>query len=198
MVKKPGQVFLLYHKEIQQQGINLKLSSRSSKWIFLRNFPFQPMSQDKQFGVLIHSTRYGSQLWFLSQLPNLTHNGVGWKIPTRNSEEHDYIKPHLNTTECKEKQMFSSTQMEENHTFQFAQAVDRNESLIPTIASLPDTLSKVPDRSPTVKKSATPSTPMEPLRSTRITKGVPPKWLIMNWCNRTNQLFCIYQCEIGS
>ena len=39
-----------------------------------------------------------------------------------------YIKPHLNTMECEEKQMLSSTQMEENHTFQFAPAVDRNES----------------------------------------------------------------------
>ena len=72
--------------------------------------------------------------------------------------------------------MLSSTQMEENHTFKFAPAVDRNESLIPTIASLPNTPSKVPDRSPTVRKSATPSTPREPLRrSTRITKGVPLK-----------------------
>ena len=26
---------------------------------------------------------------FLSQLPNHTHTGVGWKIPTRNSEEQD-------------------------------------------------------------------------------------------------------------
>ena len=69
-----------------------------------------------------------------------------------------HIKPHLNTTECKEKQMLSSIQMEENHNFQFASAVDRNESLIPTIASLPDTPSKVPDRSPTVRKSASPST----------------------------------------
>ena len=87
-----------------------------------------------------------------------------------------HIKPHLNTTECKEKQMFSSTKMEENHTFQFAPAVDRNESLIPTFASLPDTTSKVPDRSPTVRKSTNPSTPMEPSRrSTRITKGIPLK-----------------------
>ena len=68
--------------------------------------------------------------------------------------------------------MLSSSQMEENHTFQFPSGVDMNESLIPTIASLPDTPSKVPDRSPTVMKSTTPSTPMEPLRrSTRITKG---------------------------
>ena len=27
-----------------------------------------------------------------------------------------HIKPHLNTMECKEKQMLSSTQMDENHT----------------------------------------------------------------------------------
>ena len=68
--------------------------------------------------------------------------------------------------------MLSSTQMEENHTLQFGPAVDRNESLIPTIASLPDTPSKVPDRSSTFRKSTIPSTPMEPLRrSTRITKG---------------------------
>ena len=84
-----------------------------------------------------------------------------------------HIKPHLNTTECKEKQMLSSTQMEENHTFQFAPAVDRNESLFPTITSLPDTPSNVPDRSPTVRKSANPSTQMEPLRrATRLTKWV--------------------------
>ena len=39
----------------------LKLSSISSRWIFLRKFPFQTMSQDREFGVLIHLTRYGSQ-----------------------------------------------------------------------------------------------------------------------------------------
>ena len=78
--------------------------------------------------------------------------------------------------EFKEKQMLSSIQIEENYTFQFAPAVDRNESIIPTIASLPNTPSKVPDRSPLVRKSATPPTPMEPLRrSTRKTKGVPLK-----------------------
>ena len=69
-----------------------------------------------------------------------------------------HIKPHLNTMECKEKQMLSSTQMEENHSFYFAPTVDRNESLIPTIASLPNTPSIVPDRSPTARKSTTPST----------------------------------------
>ena len=36
--------------------------SISSKWIFLRNLPFQSMSQDRWFGVSIHSTRYGNQL----------------------------------------------------------------------------------------------------------------------------------------
>ena len=72
--------------------------------------------------------------------------------------------------------MLSSTQMEEHHTFQFAPAVDRNESQIPTIASLPNTPSKFSGRSPSARKSTTPLTPMEPLRrSTRITKGVPPK-----------------------
>ena len=77
--------------------------------------------------------------------------------------------------------MLSSTQMEENHTFEFTPAVDRHESLKPTIASLPDRPSKVPDRLPTVRKSTAPSTPIKSLRrSTRITKGVPPKWLIMN------------------
>ena len=79
--------------------------------------------------------------------------------------------------------MLSSNQMEENHTFQFTPAMDGNESPIPTIASLLDTLSEVPDRSPTARKSTTPSThdctPMEAVRrSTRITKGVPPKQLI--------------------
>ena len=77
--------------------------------------------------------------------------------------------------------MLSSTKMEENHTFQFTPAVNRNESLIPTIASLPNTPSKVCDRLPTVRKIATPSTPMETLRrSSRIMKGVPPKQLIIN------------------
>ena len=72
--------------------------------------------------------------------------------------------------------MLSSTKMEENNTFQFIPAVNRNESLIPTIASFPNTPSKVPDRSPTFRKNATLSTPMEPLRkSSRIKKGVPPK-----------------------
>ena len=94
-----------------------------------------------------------------------------------------HIKPCLNTAGCEEKQMLSSTQMEENHTFQFTPAMDGNESPIPTIASLPDTPSKVPDRSPTARKSTTHSTthytPMEQVRRcTRITKGVPPKWLI--------------------
>ena len=66
--------------------------------------------------------------------------------------------------------------MEENHTFQFTPAVNMNESLIPKIASLPNTPPKVPERSPTVRKNTTPSTPMEPLgRFSRITKGVPPK-----------------------
>ena len=79
--------------------------------------------------------------------------------------------------------MLSSTQMEENHTFQFTPTMDGNEYLIPTIASLLETTSKVPDRSPTARKSATPSTlhctQMEPARrSTRITKGVPPKQLV--------------------
>ena len=40
-----------------------------------------------------------------------------------------HIKPHLNTTECEEKQMLLSTKMEENHTFQFTPAVNRNEFL---------------------------------------------------------------------
>ena len=62
--ENPEEVFLLYYKIIQPQGNIMKISSRSSKWIFLRNFAFQPISQDKQFGVLIHSTRYGSPLWF--------------------------------------------------------------------------------------------------------------------------------------
>ena len=53
------------------------------------------MSQDRQFGVSIHLIRYGSQLWFLSQLPNLTHTGVGWKLPIRNSEEYDFTSSHI-------------------------------------------------------------------------------------------------------
>ena len=48
--------------------------------------------------------------------------------------------------------MLSSIQMEENHTFQFTPTIDGNESPIPTVASLPETLSKIPDRSPTVRK----------------------------------------------
>ena len=110
-----------------------------------------------------------------------------------------HIKLCLNTTESKEKQMLSSTKMEENHTFQYTPAINRNESPIPTIASLPNTPSKVPDRSPTVRKITTPSTPVEPSRrSTKVTKGVAPKWLIINWHIWTNQILCIYQCEIVS
>ena len=103
-----------------------------------------------------------------------------------------HIKPHLNTTECEEKQMISCTLMEESHPFQFTPVTDGNKSPIPTIASLLETPSKVPDGSPMARKSATPSTLhctlMEPVRrSTRITKGVPTKQLIheMNWCNGT-------------
>ena len=36
--------------------------------------------------------------------------------------------------------------MEENHTFQYTPAINMNESPVPTIACLPDTPSKVPDR----------------------------------------------------
>ena len=43
--------------------------------------------------------------------------------------------------------------MEENNAFQYTPAINSNESPIPTIASLPDTPSKVPDISPTVTKS---------------------------------------------
>ena len=69
-----------------------------------------------------------------------------------------------------------------NQSFQFTPAMGENESPIPTIASLPKAPSKVPDRSPTARKSTTPSaphcTPMEPVRrSTRTTKGVPPEQL---------------------
>ena len=77
--------------------------------------------------------------------------------------------------------MLSSTKMEENHTFQYTPTINRNESPMPTIASLPDTPSKAPDRSPTVRKITTPFTPVESLRrSMRITKGVLPKQLIIN------------------
>ena len=70
--------------------------------------------------------------------------------------------------------------MEENHPFQFPPATNGNESPIPTIASLPETPSTVPDKPPLARKSVTPytshCTPMEPVRrSTKITKGVPPK-----------------------
>ena len=45
-----------------------------------------------------------------------------------------YIKPHLNMTECEEKQMLEKTPMEENHAFQYTPAIKRNVSPIPTIA----------------------------------------------------------------
>ena len=79
-------------------------------------------------------------------------------------------------TECEEKQMLEKTQMEENHAFQYTSAMKRNESPIPTIASLPNMPSKSSDNLSTTKKIVTPSTPVESLRrSTRITKGIPPK-----------------------
>ena len=189
-----------WQNSIQLQGNTVKLSSRSSKWIFLRNFQFQPLSQDWQFGVLIHSKRYGSQLWFMSQLPNLTHTGVGWKIPTSTSEEHDFTSSHVWIQwSARKNRCFPAPRWKKTTPSNLHQLWIRNESLLPTIASLPKTPPKVPDKSLTVRKSATISTPMEPLRrSTRITKYVPRKWLIINWCNGTNQLLCIYQCEIGS
>ena len=71
--------------------------------------------------------------------------------------------------------------MEENHAFQYIPAIKRNESPIPTIASLPNTPSKSSDSSSTARKIVTPSTPVESSRrSNRITKGIPPKQLVIN------------------
>ena len=84
-------------------------------------------------------------------------------------------------TECEEKQMLEKTQMEENHAFQYTPAIKRNGLPIPTIASSPNTPSKSSDNSSTTKKIVMPSTPVESLRrSTRITKGIPPKQLVIN------------------
>ena len=51
-------------------------------------------------GVSIYFTRYVSQLWFLSQHPNLIPTGVGWNIPNRNSEEHDFTSSHAWIQQC--------------------------------------------------------------------------------------------------
>ena len=73
------------------------------------------------------------------------------------------------------------TQMEENHAFQCTPAIQRNGSPIPTITSLLNMPSKSSDNSSTSKKIVTPSTPAESLRrSTRMTKGIPPKQLVIN------------------
>ena len=86
------------------------------------------------------------------------------------------MKPHLNITECEEKQMLEQTQMEENHAFQYTPAIKRNGLPIPTIASLPNMPSKSSDNLSTAKKIVTPSTPVESLRRfTRITKSIPLK-----------------------
>ena len=50
--------------------------------------------------------------------------------------------------------------------------------------------SKSSDNSSTAKKIVTPSTPVESLRrSTRITRGIPPKRLMINWYDDIIQLF---------
>ena len=77
--------------------------------------------------------------------------------------------------------MVEKTQMEENHAFQYEPAIKRNASPIPTITSLPNMPSKFSDNSSTAKKIVTPSTPVESLRrSTRITKGISAKQLVIN------------------
>ena len=88
--------------------------------------------------------------------------------------------------------MLEKTQMEENHAFQYTSAIKRNGLPIPTIASLPNMPSKSSDNSSTTKEIVTPSTPVESLRrSTRITKGIPLKWLVINGFNDIIQLLHI-------
>ena len=71
--------------------------------------------------------------------------------------------------------------MEENHAFKYIPAIKRNDLLLPTIASLPNTPSESSESSSTARKIVNPSTPVESLRrSTRITKGIPPKQCVIN------------------
>ena len=87
--------------------------------------------------------------------------------------------------------------MEENHTFQFTPLMDGNESQIPTIASLPETPSEVPDRSTTARTSTTHSRP----HCTLMEPNELMQWNIPSLAlgfDTTNQLSCIYQCVIES
>ena len=80
---------------------------------------------------------------------------------------HLHIKPHLNTTECKEKQMLEKNQTEE--TFQYTSGMHKNELL-------PKTPSQSHSEDDTLDETSTPSTPNIPLRrSARTMKGIPPQ-----------------------
>ena len=80
-----------------------------------------------------------------------------------------HIEPHLNTTKCKEKQMFDKNQTEE--TFQYTSGMHKNE-LLPKMPSQ----SHSKDDTLDVKETSTPSTPNIPFRrSVRTMKGIPPQ-----------------------
>ena len=117
-----------------------------------------------------------------------------------------YIKPCLNMTECEEKQMLEKNQTMEN-TFQYTSGMKGNELSIPNITSLPNTSSQSSDDTLAVKDTTMPSTTNMPLRrSARTMKGIPPQWLVINWCDDMTlslwtyqcMILCIYQCEIGT
>ena len=81
-----------------------------------------------------------------------------------------HIKPHLNTTECKDKQMLEKNQTEE--TFQYTSGMHKNE-LLPKMPSQ----SHSKDNTLDVKETSTPSTPNIPLPriSVRTMKGILPQ-----------------------
>ena len=82
---------------------------------------------------------------------------------------HLHIKPHLNTTECEERQMLEKNQTDKS--FQHTSGMHKNE-LLPKILSK----SHSKDDTLDVKETSTPSTPNIPLRrSARTTKGIPPE-----------------------
>ena len=79
---------------------------------------------------------------------------------------HLHIKPHLNTTKCKGKQMMEKNQTEE--TFQYTSGMHKNELLPKTPSqshSKDDTLD--------VKETSTPNIPLR--RSTKSMKGISPQ-----------------------
>ena len=85
-----------------------------------------------------------------------------------------HIKPCLNTTECKEKQMLEKNQTKE--TFQYTSGMHENE-LLPKMPSQSHSKGDTLD----VKETSSPSTPNIPLRrSARTMKGIQPQQLVIN------------------